>query len=56
MGSTPTSDNVEDLSQYDPVCVTGRKTPNLTLTRPRLVAFKISAILKFNMSALKFHF
>ena len=30
MGSSPTSGNSEDLSQYDPGCWTGRKTPTLT--------------------------
>ena len=32
MISTPTSGNAEDLSQYDPGCWTGRKTPTLNLT------------------------
>ena len=31
VGSTTTSDNVKDLSQYDPGCWTGCKTPTLTL-------------------------
>ena len=30
MGSTPTSDNVEDLSKYNPGSWTGRKTTTLT--------------------------
>ena len=31
VGSTPTSDNAEDLFQYDPGFWTRRKTPTLTL-------------------------
>ena len=30
MGSSPTSDNTEDLSQYDPGCLTGCKNPTVT--------------------------
>ena len=32
VGSSPTTDNAEDLSQYDPGCLTGHKTPSLTLS------------------------
>ena len=31
VGSTPTSGNTEDLSQYDPGCITGCKLLTLTL-------------------------
>ena len=31
VGLIPTSDKAEDLSQYDPGCCTGHKTPTLTL-------------------------
>ena len=31
VGSTPTNDNTEDLSQYDPCCLTGHKTKSLSI-------------------------
>ena len=33
VGSSPTSDNAENLSQYDSGCWTGHKTPILTLVK-----------------------
>ena len=52
MGSSPTSGNSEDLSQYDPGCWTGRKTPTFDFAEyfsqfcAGLVQFSLNKVLQ----------